>query len=345
MFRGFFMVTCRQINGVKRPFSSKPPSTSDGKVVAAAPPFYPHVSREKIPKLFELEKVEENVYRANFHGEPKSFGDNIYGGLLSAQALNAAQSSVPDGFVPHSVHNYFVAFPSNQKPVDYKVIRIRDGRNLCTRFVNGVQNGKIVFTSSASFCQKEEPSIYHQLPMPEVAPPESLKNLYDVCRDNLKATDISKMGQKEIRRRLLDEEVAVFEVRPVEPDMQLMLRPYSPHKTMHNWMKSVINLGDNDLLHRAMVTFFSDTYLAGKIGWPHGSHDFVPDLVTSLDHSIWFHDYDFRADEWLLYETWTPVANSGRGLAHGRMWSRDGRLILSSAQETLTRAKTAKSRL
>lgn len=114
------------IPGVKRPFSSKPPSTSDGKVVAAAPPFYPHVSREKIPKLFELEKVEENVYRysnfcllehlvletfrANFHGEPKSFGDNIYGGLLSAQALNAAQSSVPDGFVPHSVHNYFVAF-------------------------------------------------------------------------------------------------------------------------------------------------------------------------------------------------------------------------------------------
>ncbi|KAH7669904.1 Protein C37H5.13 a [Aphelenchoides avenae] len=180
--------------------------------------------------------------------------------------------------------------------------------------------------------------------MPKVPQPESVKDLYDVCRDHLGATDISKVGHMSIHRRLMDEEAAVFEVRPVEEEMLLMLRPWaSAFKSVHNWMKCVTHLGDNQVIHRAMLAFLADTFLAPTIGCSHGSHGAIPELVASLDQSIWFHDYDFSANEWLLYETFAPVANSGRGLAHGRFWTTDGRLVASTAQEALMRYRTGNS--
>lgn len=52
--------------------------------------------------------------------------------------------------------------------------------------------------------------------------------------------------------------------------MPLMLRPYSPHLPMHNWMRSVVNLGEDGALHRAFAAYLSDSFQAGKIGYPHG---------------------------------------------------------------------------
>jgi acyl-CoA thioesterase-2 len=51
---------------------------------------------------------------------------------------------------------------------------------------------------------------------------------------------------------------------------------------------------------------------------------------------MWFHR-PARVDEWLLYVQESPTAQSGRGLAMGRIFSRQGQLIASIAQEGMIR--------
>lgn len=47
---------------------------------------------------------------------------------------------------------------------------------------------------------------------------------------------------------------------------------------------------------------------------------------------MWFHA-PFRADEWLLYSCFSPAASGGRGLASGRFFTADGRLVATTMQE------------
>ncbi len=71
----------------------------------------------------------------------------------------------------------------------------------------------------------------------------------------------------------------------------------------------------------------------------HGRSIFDRDLqVASLDHALWFHR-PFRADEWLLYAEDSPSASGGRGFNRGSLFSRDGRLVASVAQEGLIRLR------
>ncbi|GMR46347.1 hypothetical protein PMAYCL1PPCAC_16542, partial [Pristionchus mayeri] len=106
----------------------------------------------KVPKLFELEKIEQNLLRAtrlstSFQQSPKS----AYGGLIMAQALSAAESTLSESFKPHSMHSYFIMSVDPALAVDYRVRRLRDGKSLCSRSVEATQNGNIVFTMQASF--------------------------------------------------------------------------------------------------------------------------------------------------------------------------------------------------
>ena len=59
---------------------------------------------------------------------------------------------------------------------------------------------------------------------------------------------------------------------------------------------------------------------------------------ASLDHTVWFHR-PFRADEWLLYDQASPSASGARGLAIGRLFTEDGTLVASVAQEGLIRVR------
>ena len=63
--------------------------------------------------------------------------------------------------------------------------------------------------------------------------------------------------------------------------------------------------------------------------------------MASLDHAVWFHRA-FRADEWLLYAQDSPSATGARGFCRGSIFSRDGRLVASVAQEGLIRERTGK---
>jgi acyl-CoA thioesterase-2 len=79
--------------------------------------------------------------------------------------------------------------------------------------------------------------------------------------------------------------------------------------------------------------------LLGATLVPHGLHPSSSGVqAASLDHTVWFH-LPHRADEWLLYDQTSPIAAGGRGLALGRLFTQDGRLVASVAQEGLIRPR------
>ena len=91
-----------------------------------------------------------------------------------------------------------------------------------------------------------------------------------------------------------------------------------------------------------MLAFASDMTLLGTAILPHGLSWARGEVQSaSLDHAIWFHEA-FRADDWLLYATDSPWSGAGRGFNRGRVFTRDGRLIASVAQEGMIRKRVAK---
>jgi len=59
--------------------------------------------------------------------------------------------------------------------------------------------------------------------------------------------------------------------------------------------------------------------------------------------SMWFHR-PFRADDWLLYDVDSPSSAAARALVRGRLFSRAGSLVASTAQEGLIRLQTQAKR-
>jgi acyl-CoA thioesterase-2 len=111
-----------------------------------------------------------------------------------------------------------------------------------------------------------------------------------------------------------------------------------PHQAV--WMKAVGELPDDRNLHRAALAYASDYSILEPVLRGHGVPWGTPGLkVASLDHAMWWHRFG-RADQWLLYTQESPTAIGGRGLSLGRIFTRDGLLLASVAQEGTIRVPT-----
>uniref|UniRef100_A0AC34R721 Acyl-CoA thioesterase n=1 Tax=Panagrolaimus sp. JU765 TaxID=591449 RepID=A0AC34R721_9BILA len=304
---------------------------------------------EELLKIFILDKEDDNTYVANHLGDGTWLTKNVYGGALFAQSLVAAQKTVGSEFLPHSIHSLFILNVSPLKPVIYKTQRIRDGRSFCTRFITAHQNDKIVYSTQISFHVKEEGAITHQTEMPKVIEPEKCKASWDLAREFLEKAEsghlkVSPHVALAMQATIDDQKNALVEFRPIDPEHQFALIPHKP-KTYYYWTKVRTKLSDDREQHRALAAYITDATLASTANRPHVSHGYTPSMLVSLDNNTWFHTDDYRADEWMLYENESPIAQNGRAFSLGKLWTRDGRLILSSAQESLSRTKVAKSSL
>jgi len=275
--------------------------------------------------LLDLEPLEHNIYR----GQNRDIGTRrIYGGQVLAQALVAAQRTVDPDRPIHSMHGYFILPGDLTTPVVYFVDRLRDGGSFTTRRVTAIQHGNAIFNLSASFHRREE-GLAHQIEMPDVEPPEDLRNELEIVREH--ASDLpASMREIATQDRPLD-------FRPVEGDYALGSGPREPRRMM--WVRTTGPLDDDPMHHRAVLAYASDYGLLVTSMRPHGRTARDPGMmVASLDHSLWFHR-DFRADEWLLYVVDSPVSGGGRGFARGTYFTRDGELVASTAQEGLIRVR------
>ena len=274
--------------------------------------------------ILDLEPLEHNLFRGM---SPDIGWQRVFGGQVIGQALVAAARTV-EGRVAHSLHAYFMRPGDPKVPILYEVDRIRDGRSFTTRRVDAIQHGRAIFSMEVSF-QVEETGLEHQIAMPAVPPPEALPSESDISSLYLE-------GAPESVRRYWERERPI-ELRPV--DLRHYLGREKLEPSQHVWIRTTGRLPDDPEIHRCVLAYASDMTLLDTALFPHGRMVFDPDLqAASLDHAMWFHR-PFRADDWLLYAEDSPSASGGRGFNRGSLFSRDGQLVASVAQEGLIRLR------
>ena len=272
-----------------------------------------------------LEQLEHNLFR----GRNRDVGGSaVFGGQVLGQALMAAARTVVAGHSVHSLHGYFLRAGDKAVPIVYDVDRIRDGASFTTRRVVAIQHGQAIFHMSASF-HKREGGLAHQGTMPEAPPPERLVDEH--LRERAMADRMPE------RRRAFLQQAQPVELRAVNPRDPFAPEP-RPAQALH-WVRAPHALPDDPLLHQALLAYASDWSLMGVAMLPHGLTWHQPAVQgVSLDHAMWFHR-DFRFDEWLLYQSDSPSLSGARGFCRGSLWSRDGALVASVAQEGLIRVR------
>ncbi|MFC4764575.1 acyl-CoA thioesterase II [Dyella koreensis] len=275
--------------------------------------------------LLQLERLEDNLFR----GQSRDIGTHfVFGGQVLGQALSAAQQTVDGGRAAHSLHAYFLRAGDINAPIVYSVERTRDGGTFSSRRVVAIQHGQPILNGSISF-QIEEEGFEHQTAMPEVPAPEDIEPMQPLPPEKL-----AKLPEKLQRWLGVD---APIEFRHVWPQNKLHPSKRPPYQ--HIWFRLTAPVEDSPVLHRALLAYASDFNLIGTATLPHGISYYTHNVqMASLDHALWFHR-PFRVDEWLLYSFDSPTAQGSRGLARGQIFSRDGRLVASTAQEGLIRLR------
>lgn len=260
--------------------------------------------------------------------QPQPHG-RVFGGQVLAQSVTAAGRTVEganqeSGRLIHSMHGYFLRPGDDQRPINFLVERMRDGASFSARRVHAVQDGRLLLSMITSF-QDQADGLDHQIEMPQVAQPE------DLPTDGEALAHIDHPAARHIATK------RAIEIKHVEGS--LYLQPSEKFDRQHVWFRIPRDIGEDPLLHASVLAYSSDYSLLEPILRKHGLVWGDPRLrPASLDHAMWFHRKP-RADDWILYRQGSPSAQSGRGLGHGVMFSRDGTLMASVAQEGMVRVK------
>jgi len=284
---------------------------------------------DELLSLLKLEPIEENLFR----GRSQDLGyRQLFGGQVLGQALSAAGQTVPNERRVHSLHGYFLRPGDASLPVVYTVTRVRDGGSFSTRSITAVQKGQSLFTAMASF-QGKEPGFSHQARMPDVPPPEELPTDLDLLRRQI------HLVPERLREKLLGDKP--LEMRPVTP-----MDPFAPAKrepVKHVWFRAQGALPEDAQIHQYVLAYASDFNLITTALLPHGVSVMQRNIQgASLDHALWFHGGEPRVNEWLLYTMDSPWAGNARGLSRGQIFTREGQLVASVAQEGLLRMRLDK---
>lgn len=273
-------------------------------------------SRELLD-ILALEAIDLDLYRGVTPDDDRN--RRIYGGQVVAQALAAAYRTI-EGHHCHSMHAYFIRPGDPNIPILFQVDRARDGGSFAVRRVVAIQHGKQIFNLAASF-QTPEAGFEHQIPMDDVPPPEGLKN-----EEELRA----EAGLAPESRRIWP-----VEVRSCNP------RPHGTSEILEPidrcWIRARHSVGPEVPANQCALAYASDMTLLDASLRPHPVNWESGKLqVASLDHALWFHKHsDFS--EWHLYVQNSPSASGGRGFNRGSIFTRDGVLVASAAQEALIR--------
>jgi acyl-CoA thioesterase-2 len=254
----------------------------------------------------------------------------VFGGQVLAQGVMACGRTITESNGGtqrrlHSIHAYFMRPGDDTQPITFSVERMRDGRSFSTRRVHAIQHGAPILSMSASF-QDPAGGMDHQDEMPQVPAPLEVPSLSDIYGD---------LDDPRARHIAWSRPV---ELRHVEGNLFVMP---GHERVAHNnvWMRAIGELPDDPLIHDAVLAYASDYSLLDAVLRRHGrawSHAGL--RVASLDHAMWFHR-PARADDWILYAQQSPSAQGGRGLAIGRMFTADGTLVATVAQEGMMRLK------
>jgi len=286
---------------------------------------------EELINLLHLKEIGNN----NFSGNSVSIGSpNVFGGQVLAQAINAANRTIPQSRFLHSLHAYFLEAGDLKYPINYHVAEMRDGGSFSTRRVTASQHDKTIFILAASF-HKSEDSFQHQIQMPKVnKQPEELLSWDDML------IQFGNFMPKSTKAFLSIE-------RPIEFKPLRVPNPLDPKDLPPNEMVWFRLKGEkkefNYRTKQEILTYISDYNVLNAAFNPNANkYNFGNTITASLDHSMWFFR-DFSFDDWLLFSAESPNTYGARGLAKGNIFTKDGILVASFAQEGLMRPKKEKN--
>jgi acyl-CoA thioesterase II len=251
--------------------------------------------------ILQLEQIEQDIYRSRL---VLAEDYSLYGGQVAAQALLAAGLTVAAGRLPHSLHGYFLRAGDPGLPTVYQVFRDRDGGSFTARRAVAIQRGEVIFNMSASFHRPEDSPVAQAEQMPEAGTPEEAK----------------PFGFP----RLFS-----FEGRMPPQPFDGVSWP------TRFWARATVPLPRDEMLQVCALTYLSDIS-TGVL--PSADGGTLPG--ASLDHAVWFHG-PADLNDWTLTEFHPRMAGQGRGWYTGSVFTLDGRLVASIAQETLFRAPRA----
>lgn len=278
--------------------------------------------------ILTLENIDKNV----FTGISKDIGSpRVFGGQVLAQALNAAYRTISEERILHSLHSYFLLPGDLEIPITYKVQEMRTGGSFSTRRVTAIQNDETIFIMSASFHKIEE-GYEHQIDIKkDIKQPEELFSWNDML------VQFGDFLPKSFRLFLEIE-------RPVEFKPTEVINPLDKKDLPASedvWFKLKGNTKNLSLpMKQQILTYVSDYNILNAALKPNASKaSFNNTQMASLDHSMWF-SRDFDLDDWLLFSINSPSTFGARGLAIGSIFTRDGKLVATVAQEGLMRPKT-----
>ena len=270
----------------------------------------------------EVKRIDKYLFTGTSPERPR----RIFGGQVLAQSLNAANRSIDDERIAHSMHAHFLRPGDPKKQIVFEVDPTRYGRSFATRRVVAKQDGKPIFITSVSYQLLEE-GLEHQSEMPQVTPPEELQTDFEFW---------TEMAEKHPDR--FDPPMAQAVERRVVQRRDY-LNPKAEDPISHMWFRVPGDIGDDRNRHQTLIAFISDFALLGAALLPHPYTAMSKKIqAASLDHAIWFHRMG-RADDYLLYSMDSPNAGGGRGFSRGEFYDRQGRLVASTVQESLIRLR------
>lgn len=275
--------------------------------------------------LLSLQEIEKNIYL----GESVSIGSKIvFGGQVLAQAVHAAYNTIPSDRFLHSLHSYFLEAGDLDLPIQFQVNEMRNGGSFSTRRVTAYQKDKTIFILAASF-HKQEESFEHQIEMPSgLKQPEELMSWDDMV------DKFGSMMPKSLKSFLSIERPITF--KPIEVPNPVAPKNGEPKEQIWFKLKGSIPEMDMPLKHQ-ILTYISDYNVLNSAFKPNAENfSFGNTMTASLDHSMWFFR-DFNFDDWMLFSAESPSVYGARGLAKGNIFTRDGKLVASFAQEGLMR--------
>jgi acyl-CoA thioesterase-2 len=274
--------------------------------------------------LLNLKKIDDTIFEGENYQAPWG---RVFGGQVLGQSLHAAYQTVPEERIAHSLHGYFILGGDLKFPIRYEVDTIRNGGSFTTRRVVAKQNGKAIFNMAASFQVKAE-GVDHQIPMPNLIPPEKLTT-------SLEQLEEIKEAYPSAYQRLKAVQPKVFNFKPVEKFTTQLAKNGSPF--FHTWLRTSEQASIDLRMQHQLLAYASDYNLLTTATLPHREQlNKGKTFYASLDHAIWFHR-DFDIQDWLLYSMDSPSASNSRGFARGSVFDRKGVLVASVAQEGLMR--------
>ncbi|MEV0358260.1 acyl-CoA thioesterase domain-containing protein [Nocardia sp. NPDC050697] len=229
----------------------------------------------------------------------------LYGGQVLAQIVRAAQLACPAKAVK-SLHTLFAHEGKGDAPVYYIVQRQQEGRSFAALTVTARQKRDVVATAMVSLHLPEDGPAHQTAPeLPELPGPGHRIAMPLLPWETRATADLDDPGA-------------------AQPDYDVWMRtPAAPPE-----------------LHPALAAYATDLFPIGTALRPLGGvsqagngTDFTSAPIT---HSLWFHRA-LRADDWLLLRHHSPLVAHGRCYGRGDVFTGDGAMVASFAQEGLLR--------